>query len=128
MTALRNAPPPRRSKLWLKTTEKRVVQLERQREWGYRAPRTTTLRSRLLVAAANCASRMENTEPLLGVRTPVRPETANSWQSLSAAALISSKRMRSLTMPSIASIGHVHDTQCGFKPSSRDAARVLLPR
>jgi len=122
----------------------RVVQLERNRGKGG-AVRQGMLHGRgrrLLMADADGASRFADVELLLGALDALAPADSDvpAVAIGSRAHLIKTDVVvkRSLlrnflmyglhTVLRIAGVGHVRDTQCGFKLFSRPAARALFPR
>jgi dolichyl-phosphate beta-glucosyltransferase len=133
----------------------RVVQLERNRGKGG-AVRHGMLHARgrrLLMADADGASRFADVELLLGAMDPLAPADGDApavaigsrahlvktdavvkvcylfLRSISACARsVVRAQMSSDTVLRIAGVGHVRDTQCGFKLFSRAAARELFPR
>jgi len=123
----------------------RVVQLEHNRGKGG-AVRHGMLHARgrrLLMADADGASRFADVELLLNALdaiAPVGTEAALGVAIGSRAHLVKTEAVvkRSFvrnflmyglhTVLRIAGVGHIRDTQCGFKLFSRAAARALFPR
>lgn len=123
----------------------RVVQLERNRGKGG-AVRHGMLHARgmrLLMADADGASRFADVELLLGALddlAPVGTEGAlgiaigSRAHLVNTAAVVKRSLLRNFlmyglhTVLRIAGVGHIRDTQCGFKLFSRAAARALFPR
>ncbi|KAI0259425.1 glycosyltransferase family 2 protein [Gloeopeniophorella convolvens] len=128
------------------TADVRVVQLERNRGKGG-AVRHGMLHARgrrLLMADADGASRFADVELLLSALDALSPDdTTGDAPGIaigSRAHLVGTEAVvkRSLlrnflmyglhTVLRIVGVGHVRDTQCGFKLFSRGAARALFPR
>jgi len=123
----------------------RVVQLERNRGKGG-AVRHGMLHARgrrLLMADADGASRFADVELLLGALDDLAPVGAEGALGIAigsrahlvnTAAVVKRSLLRNFlmyglhTVLRIAGVGHIRDTQCGFKLFSRAAARALFPR
>jgi len=122
----------------------RVVQLERNRGKGG-AVRHGMLHARgrrLLMADADGASRFADVELLLGALDALAPADCDvpavaigsRAHLVKTDAVVKRSILRNFlmyglhTVLRIAGVGHVRDTQCGFKLFSRAAARVLFPR
>jgi len=122
----------------------RVVQLERNRGKGG-AVRHGMLHARgrrLLMADADGASRFADVELLLSALDALAPAESDAAaiaigsraHLVNTEAVVRRSLLRNLlmyglhTVLRIAGVGHVRDTQCGFKLFSRAAARALFPR
>jgi len=116
----------------------RVVQLEHNRGKGG-AVRHGMLHARgrrLLMADADGASRFADVEMLLGALDGDAPAVAIGSRAhlVKTDAVVKRSVLRNFlmyglhTVLRIAGVGHVRDTQCGFKLFSRAAARALFPR
>jgi len=123
----------------------RVVQLERNRGKGG-AVRHGMLHARgrrLLMADADGASRFADVELLLGALDDLAPEGTEGTLGIAigsrahlvnTAAVVKRSLLRNFlmyglhTVLRVAGVGHIRDTQCGFKLFSRAAARALFPQ
>jgi len=122
----------------------RVVQLERNRGKGG-AVRHGMLHARgrrLLMVDADGASRFADVELLLSALDTLAPAESDvagiaigsRAHLVRTEAVVKRSLLRNLlmyglhTVLRIAGVGHVRDTQCGFKLFSREAARALFPR
>ncbi|KAI9458433.1 glycosyltransferase family 2 protein [Lactarius psammicola] len=122
----------------------RVVQLERNLGKGgtVRHGMLHARGRRLLMADADGASRFADVELLLGALDALTPADSDApavaigsrAHLVKTEAVVKRSVLRNFlmyglhTVLRIAGVGHVRDTQCGFKLFSRAAARALFPR
>ncbi|KAI9455212.1 glycosyltransferase family 2 protein [Russula earlei] len=122
----------------------RVVQLERNRGKGG-AVRHGMLHARgrrLLMADADGASRFADVELLLSALDALAPAESDAAgiaigsraHLVNTEAVVKRSLLRNFlmyglhTVLRLVGVGHIRDTQCGFKLFSREAARALFPR